>query len=62
MPAEVDFNEAYSTDDRVGRWCRPNNNRELSSFENIYAEQSKKWRSFLIDFAKKVGKEDAEVM
>lgn len=24
-------------------------------------EQSKKWRNFLIDFAEKIGKEDAEV-
>lgn len=60
---DVDFNEAYRLGyDRVGCWCCPNNNQRAQFLSRIYMpEQSKKWRNFLIDFAKKVGKEDAEV-
>ena len=48
--------------DRVGCWCCPNNNQRAQFLSRIYMpEQSKKWRDFLIDFAKKVGKKDAEV-
>lgn len=63
LAEEVDFNEAYRLGyDRVGCWCCPNNNQRAQFLSRIYMpEQSKKWRSFLIDFAKKVGKEDAEV-
>lgn len=59
----VDFNDAYRLGyDRVGCWCCPNNNQRAQFLSRIYMpEQSKKWRNFLIDFAKKIGKEDAEV-
>lgn len=63
LAEEVDFNDAYRLGyDRVGCWCCPNNNQRAQFLSRIYmSEQSKKWRAFLIDFAKKVGKEDAEV-
>ena len=59
----MDFNDAYKLGyDRVGCWCCPNNNQRAQFLSRIYMpEQSKKWRNFLIDFAKKIGKEDAEV-
>ena len=58
----VDFNEAYRLGyDRVGCWCCPNNNLRAQFLSRIYMpDQSKKWRDFLIDFAKKVGKPDPE--
>ena len=60
---EVDFNEAYRLGyDRVGCWCCPNNNQRAQFLSRIYMpEQSKKWREFLISFAKKVGKPDPEI-
>ncbi len=59
----VDFNEAYRLGyDRVGCWCCPNNNERAQFLSRIYMpEQAKKWREFLIDFAVKIGKPDAEV-
>ena len=59
----VDFNDAYRLGyDRVGCWCCPNNNERAQFLSSIYMpEQYKKWRSFLINFAKKIGKPDAEV-
>ena len=63
LTEEVDFNEAYRLGyDRVGCWCCPNNNQRAQFLSRIYMpEQSKKWRTFLIEFAKRIGKEDAEV-
>ena len=63
LSENVDFNDAYRLGyDRVGCWCCPNNNQRAQFLSRIYMpEQSKKWRNFLIDFAKKIGKEDAEV-
>ena len=63
LAEEVDFNEAYKLGyDRVGCWCCPNNNQRAQFLSRIYMpEESKKWRSFLVDFAKKIGKEDAEI-
>lgn len=63
LSENVDFNDAYRLGyDRVGCWCCPNNNQRAQFLSRIYMpEQSKKWREFLIDFAKKIGKEDAEV-
>ena len=63
LAEEVDFNEAYRLGyDRVGCWCCPNNNQRAQFLSRIYMpEQSKRWRMFLVDFAKKIGKEDAEV-
>ena len=59
----VDFNDAYRLGyDRVGCWCCPNNNERAQFLSSIYMpEQYKKWRDFLISFAKKIGKPDAEV-
>lgn len=59
----IDFNDAYRLGyDRVGCWCCPNNNVRAQYLSAIYMpEQSTKWRSFLIDFARKIGKPDAEV-
>lgn len=63
MAEEVDFNDAYRLGyDRVGCWCCPNNNQRAQFLSRIYMpEQSKKWREFLLEFAKKIGKEDYEV-
>ena len=60
---DVDFNDAYRLGyDRVGCWCCPNNNQRAQFLSRIYMpDESGKWRTFLIDFAKKIGKEDAEV-
>ena len=46
----------------MGCWCCPNNNQRAQFLSRIYMpDESGKWRTFLIDFAKKIGKEDAEV-
>lgn len=60
---KIDFNEAYRLGyDRVGCWCCPNNNDRAQFLSSIYMpEKYQKWRSFLIDFAKKIGKPDPEV-
>lgn len=60
---DIDFNDAYRLGyDRVGCWCCPNNNERAQFLSSIYMpEQSKRWRDFLIGFAKKIGKPDAEV-
>lgn len=62
LAEDVDFNEAYRLGyDRVGCWCCPNNNQRAQFLSRIYMpDQSKKWREFLISFARKVGKKDAE--
>jgi phosphoadenosine phosphosulfate reductase len=59
----IDFNDAYRLGyDRVGCWCCPNNSIRAQFLSKIYMpEQSEKWREFLIDFAKKIGKPDPEV-
>lgn len=59
---KIDFNEAYKLGyDRVGCWCCPNNNDRAQYLSQIYMpEQSAKWRKFLIGFAKRIGKPDAE--
>ena len=60
---DVDFNDAYRLGyDRVGCWCCPNNNTRAQFLSRIFMpEQSKKWRDFLINFAKRIGKPDPEV-
>ena len=60
---KIDFNEAYRLGyDRVGCWCCPNNNERAQFLSKIYmSDQAEKWRSFLIDFAQRIGKPDAEV-
>lgn len=63
LAEDIDFNNAYRMGyDRVGCWCCPNNNQRAQFLSRIYMpEESKKWREFLFDFAKKIGKPDAEV-
>ncbi|MBP3772096.1 MAG: phosphoadenosine phosphosulfate reductase family protein [Treponema sp.] len=63
LAEKVDFNDAYRLGyDRVGCWCCPNNNQRAQFLSRIYmSERSKKWRDFLIAFAKKIGKPDPEV-
>ena len=59
----IDFNDAYRLGyDRVGCWCCPNNNDRAQYLSQIYmAESYSHWREFLISFAKRIGKPDAEV-
>ena len=59
----IDFNDAYRLGyERVGCWCCPNNNFRAQFLSQIYMpEQSERWRDFLIDFARRIGKVDAEV-
>jgi len=62
LSENLDFNNAYRLGyDRVGCWCCPNNTLKAQFLSQIYMpELSEKWRNFLIDFAKKIGKPDAE--
>lgn len=62
LAEHVDFNDAYRLGyDRVGCWCCPNNNLRAQFLSRIYMdEQSKNWRTFLVDFARQIGKPDAE--
>lgn len=62
LTKKVDFNEAYRRGyDRVGCWCCPNNNIRAQFMSAIFMpEKSEQWRNFLIEFAKKIGKADAE--
>ncbi|MCL2531547.1 MAG: phosphoadenosine phosphosulfate reductase family protein [Oscillospiraceae bacterium] len=59
---EVDFNDAYRLGyDRVGCWCCPNNNERAQFLSQIYMpEQYERWHSFLVSFAKRIGKPDPE--
>ena len=63
LAEKIDFNSAYRLGyDRVGCWCCPNNNQRAQFLSKIYMpEESKKWRSFLLNFASKIGKPDPEV-
>jgi len=58
----IDFNEAYRLGyDRVGCWCCPNNNERAQFLSQIYMnDKYVKWREFLISFARRIGKPDAE--
>lgn len=60
---KVDFNDAYRLGyDRVGCWCCPNNTLRAQLLSNIYMpDQSKRWRDYLLDFARKIGKPDPDV-
>ena len=62
LAENVDFNYAYRLGyDRVGCWCCPNNNQRAQFLSRVYMpEQSKRWRDFLVSFAKKIGKPDPE--
>lgn len=59
----IDFNDAYRLGyERVGCWCCPNNNPRAQFLSQIYMpEESEKWRTFLVDFARRIGKPDPEV-
>lgn len=59
----IDFNDAYRYGyARVGCWCCPNNSNWSEFLASIYMpDRYKEWRDYLINFAKKVGKPDAEV-
>lgn len=59
----IDFNDAYRLGySRVGCWCCPNNSNWSQFLSSIYMPKEYAiWRSFLIDFAQKVGKPDPEV-
>lgn len=59
---QIDFNTAYRLGyDRVGCYCCPNNNSRAQFLSKIYMpDKSEKWRDFLLDFARKIGKPDAE--
>ena len=58
----LDFNEAYRLGyDRVGCWCCPNNNVRAMFLSNIYMPiAAERWHSFLVDFARRIGKPDPE--
>ena len=59
---KLDFNTAYRLGyDRVGCWCCPNNTQRALFLSRIFMPlETKKWRNFLVDFAKKIGKPDPE--
>lgn len=63
LAENVDINDAYRLGyDRVGCWCCPNNNQRAQFLSRIYLPtQSNRWRDFLIEFAKKIGKPDPEI-
>lgn len=63
LSEKIDFNFAYRLGyDRVGCWCCPNNTQRAQFLSRIYLPvESKKWRDFLVDFAKKIGKPDPEI-
>ena len=63
LAEKIDFNDAYRLGyDRVGCWCCPNNNQRAQFLSRIYMpEQSRKWRDFLVSFARNIGKSDPEV-
>lgn len=58
----IDFNDAYRLGyDRVGCWCCPNNSERAQFLSQIYMpEQYERWHNFLVSFAKRIGKPDAE--
>lgn len=63
LTSGIDFNEAYRLGyARVGCWCCPNNSGWSEFLSGIHmSEQSVHFRNLLLDFAKEIGKEDAEV-
>ncbi len=59
---DLDFNESYRLGyARVGCWCCPNNSRWSTFLTSLYfPKQNSDWEIFLINFAKRIGKIDAE--
>lgn len=58
----IDFNDAYRLGySRVGCWCCPNNGAWSEFLAKVHMhEQYVHWHELLVDFAKKIGKPDAE--
>lgn len=59
----IDFNDAYRLGyARVGCWCCPNNSGWSEFLSKVHMpEQSEHFRKLLIEFARSIGKVDAEV-
>ena len=62
LKRRIDFNEAYTYGyARVGCFCCPNNSVWSEFLSKIYMpEQYGRWQEFLVNFAKSIGKPDAE--
>lgn len=62
LSRKIDFNDAYRLGyARVGCWCCPNNSLWSSFLSEIYRkEQSEHFKKLLIEFARSIGKPDAE--
>lgn len=62
MSEKLDFNEAYRLGfNRVGCWCCPNTSPRGDMLARIYMpEYTKKWYTYLINYAKRIGKEKPE--
>lgn len=62
MTASIDFNKAYRYGyTRVGCWCCPNNTAWAQFLSRIYMpEQSQRFDNILLDFARKMKKDDPE--
>lgn len=62
LTREVEFNPAYRLGySRVGCWCCPNNSAWSEFLSRIHMkEQYEHWHTLLVDFAKSIGKPDAE--
>ncbi|MBI9010942.1 MAG: phosphoadenosine phosphosulfate reductase family protein [Clostridiales bacterium] len=60
---EIEFNYAYQLGfSRVGCWCCPNNNVKAELLAHIYSpDLFDTWKTYLYDFAKKIGKTDYDV-
>jgi len=58
----IDFNDAYRLGfSRVGCWCCPNNGAWSEFLTKVHMfDKFEHWRTLLVDFAKKIGKPDAE--
>ena len=62
LKRKIDFNEAYTYGyARVGCFCCPNNSVWSEFLSKIYMpEQYGRWQEFLVEFARSIGKPDAE--
>ena len=62
LTRKIDFNTAYRYGySRVGCWCCPNNSVWSEFLSRVYMpQQYEEWHTFLIEFAKNIGKADAE--
>ncbi len=58
LPINFAYRQGFS---RVGCWCCPNNSEISDKLARIYyPEEYDKWYKFLVDFAKQIGKPDAQ--